>query len=109
MRLKYIVIGAAFAGFVGAAALASKADAQEGIYVPLLTYRTGPFAGGGIPIANGACFSHAQRTRGGIGGVGDHRQLDGTNRSVGATNRSKTRSRSSSIARGIAGDPKGIG
>lgn len=71
MRLKYIVIGAAFAGFVGAAALASKADAQEGIYVPLLTYRTGPFAGGGIPIANGMhdYLEMLNERDGGIGGV----------------------------------------
>ena len=53
MRLKYLVLGAAFAGLVGADALATKAAAQDSIYVPLLTYRTGPFAGSGIPIANG--------------------------------------------------------
>ena len=29
------------------------AFAQDSIYVPLLTYRTGPFAGSGIPIAAG--------------------------------------------------------
>lgn len=29
------------------------AQAADEIYVPLLTYRTGPFAGSGIPIANG--------------------------------------------------------
>ena len=71
MRLKYIVLGAAFAGFVGAAAFASKADAQEGIYVPLLTYRTGPFAGGGIPIANGMhdYLQMLNERDGGIGGV----------------------------------------
>ena len=41
------------------------AQAQDSIYVPLLTYRTGAFAGGGIPIANGMndYLTHAQRTR----------------------------------------------
>jgi branched-chain amino acid transport system substrate-binding protein len=29
------------------------AVAQDSIFVPLLTYRTGPFAGSGIPIADG--------------------------------------------------------
>ena len=27
--------------------------AAKGIYIPLFTYRTGPFAGSGIPNANG--------------------------------------------------------
>ena len=29
------------------------AAADETLFVPSLSYRTGPFAGGGIPLANG--------------------------------------------------------
>lgn len=70
MRLKYLVLGAALAGLVSADALATKAAAQD-IYVPLLTYRTGPFAGSGIPIANGLhdYFTMLNERDGGIGGV----------------------------------------
>ena len=44
-------------------------SAQETLYVPLLTYRTGPFAGGGIPIANGSADYYAMLNErdGGIG------------------------------------------
>ena len=71
MRLKYLVLGAAFAGMLGADALGTKADAQDGIYVPLLTYRTGPFAGSGIPIANGMAdyYQMLNERDGGIGGA----------------------------------------
>ena len=48
MKLK---LGAAAAVLIGASVL--PAAAQDSIYVPLLTYRTGPFAGSGIPIADG--------------------------------------------------------
>lgn len=45
--------------------------AQETIYVPLLTYRTGPFAGSGQPIANGMhdYLEMLNQRDGGIGGV----------------------------------------
>ena len=71
MRLQHLVLGIAAAGLVGASALATKAQAQESIYVPLLTYRTGPFAGGGIPIANGMndYLNMLNERDGGIGGV----------------------------------------
>ena len=71
MRLKYLVLGAAFAGVLCADALGTKADAQDSIYVPLLTYRTGPFAGSGIPIANGMAdyLQMLNERDGGIGGV----------------------------------------
>ena len=47
------------------------AQAQDGIYVPLLTYRTGAFAGSGIPIADGMhdYFTMLNERDGGIGGV----------------------------------------
>ena len=71
MRLKHLVLGAAIGGLVGAAVLASKAEAQNTIYVPLLTYRTGPFAGSGIPIANGMndYLQMLNERDGGIGGA----------------------------------------
>jgi len=50
MRLKHIVLGVAVAGLVGASAMISQAAADT--LVPLFTYRTGPFANSGIPIAN---------------------------------------------------------
>jgi len=46
-------------------------SAQDSIYIPLLTYRTGPFAGSGIPIANGMhdYLTMLNERDGGIGGV----------------------------------------
>ena len=46
-------------------------QAQEGIYVPLFTYRTGPFSGSGIHIANGMkdYLEMLNARDGGIGGV----------------------------------------
>lgn len=63
---------AALVAAAGAATLgALPAAAQEQIYIPLLTYRTGPFAGSGIPIADGmADYLRMLNERdGGIGGV----------------------------------------
>ncbi|WP_375461247.1 ABC transporter substrate-binding protein [uncultured Enterovirga sp.] len=59
---------------VVAAALAAgsvPAPAQEGIYVPLFTYRTGPFSGSGTHIANGMrdYLTMLNERDGGIGGV----------------------------------------
>nr|WP_306886811.1 ABC transporter substrate-binding protein [Amorphus orientalis] len=48
------------------------AQAQDGeLFIPLLTYRTGPFAGSGIPIANGMAdyLTMLNERDGGIGGV----------------------------------------
>jgi branched-chain amino acid transport system substrate-binding protein len=47
MDVTRIIVGLMVATGSGMAAMA-----QESLYVPLLTYRTGPFAGSGIPIAN---------------------------------------------------------
>ncbi|HZB37240.1 MAG TPA: ABC transporter substrate-binding protein [Beijerinckiaceae bacterium] len=62
-------LGAAAAVLIGATAL--PAAAQDSIYVPLLTYRTGPFAGSGIPIADGMhdYLRMLNERDGGIGGV----------------------------------------
>ncbi|MGE3990566.1 ABC transporter substrate-binding protein [Pseudorhodoplanes sp.] len=71
MGLKHIALGAAVAGVLGGAAIPAPAVAQDSIYVPLLTYRTGPFAGSGIPIANGMkdYLEMLNERDGGIGGV----------------------------------------
>jgi branched-chain amino acid transport system substrate-binding protein len=71
MYSKRVVLGAAFAIVVGAPAALTTANAADGIYVPLFSYRTGPYAGSGIPIANGmADYLHMLNERdGGIGGV----------------------------------------
>ncbi len=47
------------------------ARAEDSVFVPLFTYRTGPFAGSGIPIANGMhdYLSMLNERDGGIGGV----------------------------------------
>ena len=70
MRLKHFVLATAFAA--GAAAAApTAAGAEDSIYIPLFTYRTGAFAGSGIPIANGMAdyFRLLNERDGGIGGV----------------------------------------
>jgi branched-chain amino acid transport system substrate-binding protein len=45
--------------------------AQDSVYVPLFTYRTGPFSGSGTPIANGKrdYLTMLNERDGGIGGV----------------------------------------
>ena len=49
----------------------SVAHAEDTLYVPLLTYRTGAFAGSGIPIADGMhdYLEMLNQRDGGIGGV----------------------------------------
>jgi branched-chain amino acid transport system substrate-binding protein len=71
MKARQLFVGIACAGLVGAAVLASKAQAQDTIYAPLLTYRTGPSSVGGIPIADGMhdYFAMLNERDGGIGGV----------------------------------------
>jgi len=68
MRLKHIVLGAAIASLIGGSALISQASAET--FIPLFTYRTGPFANSGIPIANGLhdYFAMLNARDGGIGG-----------------------------------------
>ena len=71
MHVKHLALGALVAAAFAATVMATKAEAQDTIYVPLLTYRTGPFAGSGIPIANGMhdYLSMLNERDGGIGGV----------------------------------------
>lgn len=69
MRATYLALGAVLAA--GLALPAAPAQAQDTIYVPLMTYRTGPFAGSGIQIANGMhdYLTMLNERDGGIGGV----------------------------------------
>ncbi|VAW16915.1 ABC-type branched-chain amino acid transport systems, periplasmic component [hydrothermal vent metagenome] len=69
--MKSRMIAAAFVATFGAGLVAETAAAQEGIFVPLLTYRTGAFAGSGIPVANGMAdyLNMLNERDGGIGGV----------------------------------------
>ena len=68
MRWKHLALGLAVVMAVPAAVPA--AQAADGIFVPLFTYRTGPFAGSGIPIANGLhdYLTMLNERDGGIGG-----------------------------------------
>jgi branched-chain amino acid transport system substrate-binding protein len=69
MRLKHLALGLAVVTAVPAAV--ATAQAEDGIFIPLFTYRTGPFAGSGIPIANGMAdyLNMLNERDGGIGGV----------------------------------------
>ncbi|HKD24665.1 MAG TPA: ABC transporter substrate-binding protein, partial [Xanthobacteraceae bacterium] len=67
MRVTHIVLGLALTAASGMAT----AQAEDSIYIPLLTYRTGPFAGSGIPLANGLhdYLTMLNERDGGVGGV----------------------------------------
>jgi len=71
MSIRHVVLGVACGAMLGVTSLATTAVAQDSIYVPLLTYRTGPFANSGIPIANGMhdYLTMLNERDGGIGGV----------------------------------------
>jgi branched-chain amino acid transport system substrate-binding protein len=71
MRLKALMIGAVLGAVAGVPAFAPTALAQDSVYIPLFSYRTGPFAGSGIPIANGMhdYLAMLNARDGGIGGV----------------------------------------
>jgi len=69
MKFRHFALGAAAAVLAGATTL--PVQAQDTIYVPLLTYRTGPFANSGIPIADGMhdYLRMLNERDGGIGGA----------------------------------------
>jgi branched-chain amino acid transport system substrate-binding protein len=69
MRMTTPVLGTAIAGLVAASVMTARA--QDSIFVPNLTYRTGPFSNSGIPIANGISdyFAMLNARDGGIGGA----------------------------------------
>ena len=68
MRLKRLIAGTIMAGTLAGAALPAFADE---LFVPLFSYRTGPYAGSGIPIANGMhdYLAMLNERDGGINGV----------------------------------------
>ncbi len=71
MNFKQFALGTAVAVALGSSGLVQQAAAEDSNYVPLLTYRTGPYAGSGIPIANGMAdyLTMLNERDGGIGGV----------------------------------------
>src|ERR1041385_4877082 len=71
MRLKGMVLGAAIGAMVGVPAFVSTASAEDTIYVPLFSYRTGPSAPSGLPIANAMhdYLEMLNQRDGGIGGA----------------------------------------
>ena len=69
---KLLMTGVAFATLAGATfTTAQVAQAEDTMFVPSMSYRTGPFASGGIPLANGYAdyFNMLNARDGGIGGV----------------------------------------
>jgi len=59
------------AGMIAASCWVPIAQAQDTMYMPSMTYRTGPYAGGGIPFADGYAdyFNMLNERDGGINGV----------------------------------------
>ena len=68
--LKKLFAGAVAAAMVTGASYET-AQAEDTLYVPSLSYRTGPFAGAGVQIANGFAdyFAMLNARDGGIGGA----------------------------------------
>ncbi len=71
MSLRTTMLAVAGAAVLAAPMLAAPAMAQNEQFVPLLVYRTGPYAPNGIPIFNGFndYFNLINERDGGIGGV----------------------------------------
>ncbi len=69
MRLKHFAIGLAL--LTAAPAAVATAQAEDGIYIPLMSYRTGPYSGAGIAIFNGISdyLNMLSERDGGIGGA----------------------------------------
>ena len=68
MRVKSLALGLAV---VMAAPRVCRRTAEDGIYIPLMSYRTGPYSGAGAAIFNGISdYLHMLNERdGGVGGV----------------------------------------
>ena len=71
MNMKKMLLSAAAAAVVATPLLAAPAAAQNEQFMPLLVYRTGPYAPSGIPLANGFVdyFELINARDGGINGV----------------------------------------
>ena len=71
MTTRHRLAAAAAALFATAAVAPAALQAEDTLYIPSMTYRTGPFAGGGTPFADGMhdYFAMLNERDGGIGGV----------------------------------------
>jgi branched-chain amino acid transport system substrate-binding protein len=71
MTLRKLTIGVLAAAAVAGTGVVSTAVAQDGLFIPTLVYRTGPYAPNGIPSANGFkdYFALLNERDGGIEGV----------------------------------------
>jgi branched-chain amino acid transport system substrate-binding protein len=72
MKLRaWLIVLVVLAVAAGPLALSALAQGGGSIFIPLLVYRTGPYAPSGIPIANGFVdyFSLVNERDGGINGV----------------------------------------
>src|SRR5271169_1393037 len=69
MRLKHFAVGLAL--LTAAPAAVATAQAEDGIYIPLMSYRTGPYSGAGAAIFNGMSdyLNMLNERDGGIGGA----------------------------------------
>jgi len=69
MRVKSVALGLAVV--IAAPAAITAAQAEDGIYIPLMSYRTGPYSGAGAAIFNGISdYLHMLNERdGGVGGA----------------------------------------
>ncbi|MFY8151128.1 MAG: ABC transporter substrate-binding protein, partial [Hyphomicrobiales bacterium] len=71
MKTQHLMKGAALGALLAAAGFAAPAAAQDTIYVSNNAYRTGPFAGSGIPIGDGMrdYMTMINERDGGVNGV----------------------------------------
>ena len=69
--LKKMILGAASLAVAGSMYTTTPSFAEDTLYIPSLSYRTGAFAGAGTPIANGFAdyFTMLNERDGGIGGA----------------------------------------
>jgi branched-chain amino acid transport system substrate-binding protein len=69
LQLKYFALAASMA--MALAAAATTANAEDGIYVPQFSYRTGPYSGAGTAIFNGLVdyLNMLNERDGGVGGA----------------------------------------
>ena len=69
MGLKHLALGLTVV--IAAPAAIATAQAEDGNFVPLFTYRTGPYSGSGIPVANGMSdyLTMLNERDGGVGGA----------------------------------------
>ena len=68
MRLSHFALGVAVVASASAVVTASRAE--DGIYIPLMSYRTGPYSGAGAAIFNGMSdyLNMLNARDGGVGG-----------------------------------------